>query len=57
MWDNMKKLTIIAGLSMMTAGTGYMVHHKSAPRFNMNPNTMAIATGGFFVAFGLSYRF
>ena len=53
----MKKLTIIAGLSMMIAGTGYMIHHKSAPRFNMNPNTMAIATGGFFVAFGLSYRF
>ena len=53
----MKKLTIIAGLSMMTAGTGYMVHYNNAPRFNMNPNTMAIATGGFFVAFGIGYRF
>ena len=42
---------------MMTAGTGYMLHHKNVQRYSINPNTMAIATGGFFVAFGLSYRF
>ena len=53
----MKKLTIIAGLTMMTAGTGYMIHHNDVQRYSMNPNTMAVATGGFFVAFGLSYRF
>ena len=53
----MKKLTIIAGLTMMTAGTGYMIHHKNVERYSINPNTMVIATGGFFVAFGLSYRF
>ena len=55
----MKKLAIIGGLSLMTAGTGYMVHHKNSitPKFNLNPNTLAIATGGFFVAVGLTYRF
>jgi len=53
----MKKITVIFGITMMTAGTGYMIRHNNAPRFNINPNTMAIATGGFFVAFGLSYRF
>ena len=42
---------------MMTAGTGYMIHHKNVQRYSINPNTMVIATGGFFVAFGLSYRF
>ncbi len=43
----------------MTAGTGYMVHHKNSitPKFNLNPNTLAIATGGFFVTLGLTYRF
>lgn len=53
----MKKLAIIGGLSLMTVGTGYMVHHKKAPQFNLNPNTLAIATGGFFVTLGLTYRF
>ena len=53
----MKKLSIIAGLTMMTAGTGYMIHYKNAPRYDINPNTLAIATGGFFVAVGISYKF
>jgi|TARA_R100001224_G_C4026396_1_gene151118 hypothetical protein len=53
----MKKLAIIGGLSMMTMGGGYMIHHKHAPQFNLNPNTLAIATGGFFVTFGLTYKF
>jgi hypothetical protein len=53
----MKKLTIIAGLSMMTAGTSYMLWHPQAPQFNLNPNTLAIASGGFFVAVGISYKF
>ena len=53
----MRKLAIIGGLSLMTAGTSYMMWHPHAPQFDLNPNTLAIATGGFFVAFGLSYRF
>ena len=55
----MKKLAIIGGLSMMTMGGGYMIHHKQSikPQFNLNPNTLAIASGGFFVALGLTYRF
>ena len=53
----MKKLTIIAGLTMMTAGTGYMIHHKNVQRYSVNPNTMVIATGGFFVAVGITYKF
>jgi hypothetical protein len=55
----MKKLAIIGGLSMITLGGGYMVHHKNSitPKFNLNPNTLAIATGGFFVTLGLTYRF
>jgi len=55
----MKKLAIIGGLSMMTMGGGYMIHHNKSitPKFEMNPNTLAIATGGIFVTLGLTYRF
>ena len=55
----MKKLAIIGGLSMMTMGGGYMIHHNNSipPKFEINPNTLAIATGGFFVAVGLTYKF
>ena len=55
----MKKLAIIGGLSIMTMGGGYMIHHKQSitPKFNLNPNALAIASGGFFVALGLTYRF
>jgi hypothetical protein len=53
----MKKIAIIGGLSLMTAGSSYMIWHPQAPKFNWNPNTMAIATGGFFVGLGLTYRF
>ena len=38
----MKKIVIIGGLSLMTAGT---------------PNKFAIATGSFFVAVGITYKF
>ena len=41
----------------MTAGTSYMMWHPGAAQFNLNPNTLAIATGGFFVAVGISYKF
>ena len=51
----MKKLAIICGLSLMTAGATNMVWHKQ--KLNLNPNTFAIATGGFFVAVGITYRF
>jgi|TARA_B100000767_G_scaffold87722_1_gene84278 hypothetical protein len=55
----MKKIAIIGGLSMMTMGGGYMIHHKQSitPKFNLNPNTLAIASGGMFLALGLTYRF
>ena len=51
----MKKFAIIGGLSLMTAGTNSMVWHKQ--KLNFNPNTFAIATGGFFVAVGITYKF
>ena len=51
----MKKLAIIGGLSLMTAGTTNILWNKQ--KFNYNPNTIAIATGGFFVAVGISYKF
>ncbi len=41
----------------MTAGTSYMMWHPHAPQFDLNPNTLAIATGGFFIAVGISYKF
>ena len=53
----MKRLALIGGLSLMTAGTSYMMCHPHAAQFNLNPNTLAIATGGFFVAVGISYKF
>ena len=51
----MKKLAIIGGLSLMTAGATNMVWHKQ--KLDLNPNTFAIVTGGFFVAVGITYRF
>ena len=53
----MRKLAIIGGLSLMTAGASYMMWHPHAPQFDLNPNTLAIATGGFFVAVGITYKF
>ena len=50
-----KKLAIIGGLSLMTAGTTNMLWHKQ--KLDFNPNTFAVASGGFFVAIGLTYRF
>lgn len=51
----MKKFAIIGGLSLMTAGTTNMLWHKQ--KLDLNPHTFAIATGGFFVAVGITYRF
>ena len=53
----MRKLAIIGGLSLMTAGTSYMVWHPHAPQFDLNHNTLAIASGVFFVAVGISFKF
>ena len=50
----MRRLAIIGGLSLMTTGAASMVCHKQ--KLDFNPNTMAIASGGFFVAFGITYR-
>jgi len=51
----MKKLAIIGGLSLMTAGATNMIMHKQ--KLDLNPHTFAIATGGFFVAVGITYKF
>lgn len=51
----MKKLVIIGGLSMMTASGTNMIWNNQ--KFGMNPNTYALATGGFFVMVGITYRF
>ena len=51
----MKRLAIIGGLSLMTAGTTNILWHKQ--QLDLNPNTIAIATGGFFVAVRLAYKF
>lgn len=51
----MKKIAIIGGFSLMTAGTTNMVWHKQ--KLDFNPNTFAIATGSFFVAVGITYKF
>lgn len=51
----MKRLAIIGGLSLMTAGTANILWHKQ--QLDLNPNTIAIATGGFFVAVGIAYKF
>tara|TARA_R100001460_G_scaffold32136_1_gene63143 strand:- start:605 stop:760 length:156 start_codon:yes stop_codon:yes gene_type:complete len=51
----MKRLVIIGGLSLMTASTTSMVWHNQ--KLSFNPNTLAIATGSFFVAVGITYRF
>jgi len=55
----MKKLAIIGGISMMTLSGTNMIWHKQKindPNI-FNPNTIALATGGFFVSVGLTYRF
>lgn len=53
----MRKLALIGGLSLMTAGSSYMIWHPHTSQFDLNPNTLAIATGGFFVAVGITYKF
>ncbi len=50
----MRRLAIIGGLSLMTTGAAIMVWHKQ--KLDFNPNTISIASGGFFVAFGITYR-
>ena len=51
----MKKLAIIGGISLVSFATTNMVLHKQ--KINLNPNTLAIATGGFIFAFGITYKF
>ena len=55
----MKKIAIIGGISMMTMSGANMIWHKqklNAPNI-FNPNTIALAGGGFFLTVGLAYRF
>jgi len=51
----MKKLAIIGGISMMTFSGTNMIWHKQ--KINFNANTLAIASGGFFIGLGITYRF
>jgi len=50
----MKRLAIIGGLSLMTASGANMMWNNQ--QLGMNPNTFALATGGFFVMVGITYR-
>jgi len=50
----MKRLAIIGGLSMMTASGANMMWNNQ--QLGMNPNTYALATGGFFVMVGITYK-
>ena len=51
----MKKMAIIGGLSLMTAGTTSMVWNSQ--QLGMNPNSFAIASVSLFLAVGITYRF
>jgi hypothetical protein len=51
----MRKLAIIGGISLVSFATTNMVLHKQ--KINLNPNTLAVASGGFFIALGITYRF
>ena len=49
----MKKLAIIGGIGLISFATTNMILHKQ--KINLNPNTLAIASGGFFIALGITY--
>jgi hypothetical protein len=51
----MRKLAIIGGISLASLAAGNMILHKQ--KINLNPNTLAIATGGFIFTFGITYKF
>ena len=51
----MRKLAIIGGISLASFAVSNMILHKQ--KINLNPNTLAIASGGFIIAFGITYRF
>tara|TARA_R110000737_G_C14166951_1_gene410654 strand:- start:41 stop:196 length:156 start_codon:yes stop_codon:yes gene_type:complete len=51
----MRKLAIIGGISLASFAAGNMILNKQ--KINLNPNTLAIASGGFIIAFGITYRF
>ena len=51
----MRKLAIIGGISIASFAAGNMILHKQ--KINLNPNTLAIAGGGFIIAFGITFKF
>jgi len=51
----MRKLAIIGGISLASFAAGNMIIHKQ--KINLNPNTLAVASGGFLFALGITYRF
>ena len=50
----MKRLAIIGGIGMMTMSGANMIWHKQKPNFNAN--TLAIASGAFFVSIGITIK-
>ena len=51
----MRRLAIIGGISLASFAAGNMILNKQ--KINLNPNTLAIASGSFVIAFGITYRF
>ena len=50
----MKRLALIGGIGVMTmAGTNMIWHNQ---KLGNNPNTLAIASGAFFVSIGITIK-
>tara|TARA_R100001086_G_scaffold122530_1_gene63049 strand:- start:568 stop:735 length:168 start_codon:yes stop_codon:yes gene_type:complete len=54
----MKRLAVIGGIGMMTmAGTNMIWHKQKLNQQNIfNPNTLALASGAFFVSIGITIK-
>jgi len=50
----MKRLAIIGGIGMMTMAGTNMIWHKQ--KLGNNANTLAIASGAFFVSIGITIK-
>ena len=50
----MKRLAIIGGIGVMTMSGTNMIWHKEKVGFN--PNTLAMASGAFFVSIGITIK-
>jgi len=50
----MKRLALIGGIGVMTMAGGNMLLYKE--KVGLNPNTLAIASGAFFVSIGITIK-